>query len=300
MRGRLLWMLPATALLAGQAPAPTTSETPIVIEGTRDSAAKIERYVKTFSKASAGDKIGRFEKPVCPVVVGLRKDHNVEVESRIRRVAAEAGLDVLKPGCEANFLVVMTSDRKELFAKWLAERPDLFGGLSSGQIQALINSAEPAVAWHILELRGSDGRPLGASAFPRSASGGSGSMGSEMMSQEAVTSSRLLPMVRADFGLAIVVIDGKAAAGATYRQLADFAAMRGLALTDSNAAEKVGAPSILTLLLDKQAERPAPLSVTAWDIAYLKALYGMSNNLRAAAQRSELVQIMNKELKSAN
>ena len=279
--------LSAILLVAGaQAPAPAAADPPtITVTGERATDAQVKHFVEAFAVASHSEKLARFESPICPAALGLEDRLNHELERRMRRVAAAAGLQVGKEGCKSNALIFVTADKKALLDSIRKTRPRLFGELTPGQISVLANSRDPAIVWQVLETRSADGRML---------AGGGGNDRPEAL--YGVTSSRLLPQTRVDFGAAVVVLEASAIANLTLTQIADYAAMRAFAHTDPEAAAKQSAPTILTLIADKQAGRPSPLSVTEWDLAYLKSLYGISNMLQAGAQRGELQQLMRKNL----
>lgn len=266
------------------ASAPGPAEPPTITVTGEATDTQVKNFVEAFAVASHADKLARFESPICPAALGLEGNLNRELEKRMRRVAAAAGLQVAKEVCKANVLVFVTADKKALIDSIRKARPRLFGGMTSGQINGLAASPDPALVWHVLETRGADGRTLadGGNDRPEALYG--------------VTSSRLLPQTRVDFGAAVVVLEANAIANLTLTQLADYAAMRAFAHTDPDLAERQSAPTILTLIADKKARRASPLSVTAWDLAYLKSLYGISNMLHAGAQRGELQQLMRKNL----
>jgi hypothetical protein len=290
MRKPLISCLSAMLLSSGaQAAAPPAGAgDPIVVTGERATEEQVQRFVKALAIPSQSDKLARFEKQVCPLSVGLKDGVNRDIEKRLRRVAVAAGLQVADPACSANVLLFVTVDRKALLDTASKSRPALFGRMPAGEIRALAANPEPDVAWQVLEVRGADGRTLDV-----------GRDESTPSTLASVTSSRLLPQTRVDFDVAVVVIDSKAAANLTVTQLADYVAMRTFARTDPKAAAVQGAPTILTLLADKQAGRPSPLSLTEWDLAYLKALYGITNELQAGAQRGELEQLMARNLGGA-
>ncbi|MDQ3145132.1 MAG: hypothetical protein M3Q57_09700, partial [Pseudomonadota bacterium] len=142
----------------------------------------------------------------------------------------------------------------------------------------------PAVAWHVTEVRGADGRTI------------SSGRDDDPTTLSSVTSSRLTPQTRIDFEMAVVVLDAAAIKDFTVTEIADYVALRALAHTDPAAASGQEAPTILSLFHAKQAGRPSPLSLTQWDLAYLKSLYGITNSLQAGAQRGEIEQLMRREL----
>jgi len=277
----------ASALPAAQAPA---YDAPIVVEGELQRDAAVRNYVNALAIASPGEKIARFEKSICPASVGLSDEMNRQVEQRIRRVAAAASVPVAAPGCAANLLLFVAPDRAAFIRQLQKERPMLFGLMTDSQVRGLAEQTGGAVTWQLFEQRGADGRTLN----------NAGARDEGPSTLAGVTSSRLLPQTRTDLDITIVVLEPAAFTGATIPQLADYVAMSGLMQTAPQGHPKAAAPTILTLLEDKRLGRPAPMSVTAYDLAYLKALYTMSNTLQAAPQRSELVSRMKANLAASN
>ena len=211
---------------------------------------------------------------------------NRQVVDRIRRVAAAANIPVASAGCAANVLLFVASDRPAFIHTLHQERPMLFGLMTDPQVRALSEQPGGVTAWQMFDQRGADGRTLNNSGNPDQAPA----------TLTGVTSSRLLPQTRTDLDVAVVLLEPRVFTGATVTQLADYVVMRSLLQTTAQTAPSTAAPTILTLLNDKRLGRAAPMSVTAYDLAYLKALYRMSNSLQAVPQRAELVQLMKEYL----
>jgi len=290
MRKLSIFFLSVAAFSAGPASAaPDRTEAPIIVEGERDTA--VRNYVEALASASPGEKMARFEKPICPKSVGLSKDMNAEVEDRIRRVAGAAGIAVAPARCAGNVLLFVTADRPGFIQTLQRERPQLFGLMTEGETRALAAQRGDAIAWQVFDQRGADGRTLN----------NAGARDEGPATLTGVTSSRLLPQTRTDLDVAIIVLEPAAFTGATVTQLADYVAMRTLVQSAAPAVFTNGsAPTILSLLEDKRLQRPAAMSVTAYDLAYLKALYGMSNALQAVPQRAELMTRMKQNLAGRN
>ena len=83
--------------------------------------------------------------------------------------------------------------------------------------------------------------------------------------------------------------------GLTVIQLADYAAMRAFAQVDPSRLEKSAAPTILTIL-DAPMGSAVPITLTEWDLAYLKALYSSTENRLAGQQRHEMGNKIAREL----
>jgi hypothetical protein len=99
--------------------------------------------------------------------------------------------------------------------------------------------------------------------------------------------SRIVSNAVRTFSSVIVAVDGSRTKGVNLNQLADYAAMVGLAEIQLDA--DVGtSPTILRLFSDSDEAKPTGLS--AWDSAFLKALYHTSQ--KTNRQRSAITQSM--------
>ena len=89
------------------------------------------------------------------------------------------------------------------------------------------------------------------------------------------------------FASVVVVIDSGRTQGVSINQLADYVAMVGLAETEHNM-DGSSAPTVLCLFLTP--DRPAPSGLSAWDAAFLRALY--RTDQRTVLQRYWIMQSM--------
>ena len=65
--------------------------------------------------------------------------------------------------------------------------------------------------------------------------------------------------------------------------------------TDPRRAAEAGAPTILTIL-DKRDDHLVPVTLTHWDLGYLKSLYATSNAYYANYHRGDMEHELVKEL----
>jgi len=282
-------LIPIALSIAVQASAATATpptQQAIVVQGHRDVQRQIHDFVRALTDVPPAGQISRFDWAVCPAAVGLSKRQNAEVADRMRAVANAAGMRVGKPGCKANALVVVSDDAQK-FVDWLKNHePEYFIGVSPKE-KELLNHAGHAAAWHIEGRTDQDGvavtRALDSGMF---------------ISSRTDVPSRISTNDHPRFEAAIVVLDGRALAGLTVVQLADYAAMRAFAKTDPSRLGKPAAPTILTLL-DTPIGGAVPITLTEWDLAYLKALYGSTTNRLAGQQSGEMAQKMAKDLKGS-
>lgn len=285
-------MLTSIALLlalqasAASPPPPQQNQPEIVVQGQRNVERQVHDFVKALTDIPPAGQISRFDWAVCPVAVGLSVRQNEEVADRMRAVAEAAGMRVAKPGCKPNALVVVSTDAQK-FVDWLKDHePEYFIGVTPKEKQ-LLKHAGHAAAWHIEGRTDQDG----VSVSRDSDSG-------LFISERTDVPSRISTNDHPSFEAAIVVLDARSLAGLTVVQLADYAAMRAFAKTDPSRLAKPVAPTILTLL-DTPMGGAVPITLTEWDLAYLKALYGSTTNRLAGQQSGEMQRKMAQDLKDA-
>ncbi|WP_329630820.1 hypothetical protein [Sphingomonas sp.] len=237
-----------------------------------------QTYVANISVRSDG-QLARFHQPVCPSVIGLPRDYTAIVESRIREDAVAVKAPVAKNAkCSANLIVIVASDGAALVRDMRVNRPGWLTGLSSADVDALA-APGPARAWSITSLRNEDGEGVGA---PR------GATTRDPLGAAPAFRVRSASIVRQpnrqDVEGSFVVIDQAATVGLSLRQIADYAAMRGLAVTRTPAPG--GATETILSLLDGTATHPRGL--TATDTAYLRALYASDGLDGAVSERNAI------------
>ena len=267
-------------------PSPQRTTPEIVVQGRRDVERQVDDFVRVLTDTPREGQISRFDWAVCPTVTGLSPRQNVEAADRMRAVADAAGLTIAKPGCKANVLVVVADDSKK-FVDWLRNRePRFFEGVSPKEM-SLLSRGGPAEAWHVEGRVDADGREVPYDSIK-----------GEYINERTDVPSRLATDSRPHFTAAIVVLDSHALGGLTVAQLADYAAMRAYARTDPALLGKASAPSILTIL-DAPVGSAVPVTLTEWDMAYLKSLYASNGRRLAGQQRQEMKRKMADELKAS-
>ncbi|HEV2079865.1 MAG TPA: hypothetical protein VGR19_08230 [Allosphingosinicella sp.] len=280
-------VLAAPAPAAEQKPDPEQSE--IIVEGTRNRDRQISEFVSALTKARAFDQISRFEQPMCPLALGLSPAQNKSVADRLRSVAGAAGIPVGKDDCKPNTFVVVARGKAKMVKTLRENWADPLGDRVK-----IPKQSGPAVAVH-LEGR-MDGDDIGAGVKQQDGSGSSGYY--ETASGGAEASARIRPASRPHFLATALVVEPDALAGLTTTQLADYAAMRLLAKTDPARLEKSAAPTILTIL-DAPMDSEVPVTLTQWDMGFLKALYASGSGRYATQQRGEMQRLLKDELDTA-
>ncbi len=266
----------------------------IVVQGSRDRDKQIGDFIKDLTPAPVRGQLSRFETSVCPVATGLPARQNSLVTDRMRQVAQAADIPVGKPGCRPNVILIVTNDKSALLKHMAQHRPDYFPESWSGwHIRDVARDPAPVAAWQLEGQMWVDGR----SSSQGSAASSSQSSGDFLSSSPKLTemASRLRPLGRHAFFASVVVVQASALAGLTTTQLADYAAMRALVRTDPKSLRRSALDTILSVI-DAPMGSAIPLTLTAWDLSFLKAFYASSKESYAEYQRAEMRRAMRREL----
>jgi hypothetical protein len=247
----------------------------VTIEAQRQT---LERQVGAFVSAIArkrfDDSLARWEKPtaLCPSVSGLPREKGEFILARLSRIALAAGAPLDSEDCKANFYVVVTEKPNDLLKALEKKNPKMYTDGYPTLIREFRKSTSPIRAWYNVELYDAYGTRL--------ASGGAWN-----------DASRIVFSSMRDLTSVWVIVDTQRARGkgVTFGQIAAYVSMVGLAELRSDP-KLGGAPTILSLFSTSGQEPPAGL--TAWDEAYLKALYRTSH-----ADKMQLAEIATSVMK---
>lgn len=284
-------LLGLSGAVAAQDSPQTGDDAEIVVTG-QDLDEQIRDFVGALTQAPPRGQLSRFESKVCPAAVGLTPAQKALVVARMKRVAEAAGLAVGGPKCIPNVMLMVTTD-KRAFIEALERKYDFyFGEMSDREVRRLARSPGPAAAWQI------DGAPLDSDGVEMGKGRAAALPGADYYVNRTVKApSRIAASGRPQFQAAAVVVEQGALDGLTTLQLADYAAMRAFARTDPARLPDPAPPTILKVL-EAPMGSAVPLTLTAWDLAFLKGLYAASDNLFAAAQRSEIRQRIKEDLET--
>jgi len=187
---------------------------------------------------------------------------------------------------QANALIVIAGDKNDFISALYKTRPELFHDANGWPRRPVLTSA-PASAWQVEGLLDANGVPVSEGV-----SGGR-PLGYTMVA--STDSSRLRPATRPYFMAGVVVVEASALAGITTTQLADYAAMRLFTRADPDKIETSSAPTILKLL-DTPMGGSAPITLTEWDLSFLKSLYSSEARQYANRQRSQIRHDMKRDM----
>lgn len=273
-------------------PAPQDGDTVsgVVISGRPQMSEKeaITAFVEDVAATSGNGRIGRWDRQICPGVVGVKSDYGRFLVDRVARAALEVGLEVGEPGCKANVLIIFTPNSDEFTRKAVQEHPDAFSrfdlAMTAGRraLRKFQASEAPVRWWHVTHRVTADGQRF-----------------EEHQEGDAVRireASRIRSTTRTDFDRAIVVVDTSRVGQVRFEALADYLAFVSLAQIDPEAAPS-SAPSVLSLFADRSVGKDPPERMSSWDIAYLKGLYEARRDTRTdMGQKQDIAKDMGKSL----
>jgi hypothetical protein len=285
-------LLSALAILqAGAAAAPTAPGEPTTVEGlvvsapTKTDKEQITSFVSSVTALSADKRLARWDRKICPGVIGLKAAYAQALLDRISLTAQSVGLEVGKPGCRPDILIVATADSDALVRQAVKDNPDTFAkyedGVSRGRkaLQAFVDSQAPVRWWHVTARKTSDGQTYVQGANVRVRSAG-----------------RVKSNTRTDFDHVVIVLDAKRMGVVKFSALTDYVTMVALAQINPDA-DTGGVPSILNLFSDKAVGATPPEGMTEWDMAYLQGLYDARRDARRGdRQEADVARTMDKTL----
>jgi hypothetical protein len=240
----------------------------------------VDRFITEamdFHGRSREHPIARWREPLCLLVTSLTRTKRQFVRDRLVGTWASLALPLGKPGCRANFFVVVSAQPEADLKAFWRHSGGMFGGAGA---QSFIDTPQPVRIWYntrLIDSDGGDGRfhgpPTEVSRFL-----GAALPDLEFSAVPAISS-------------VIAIVDSNRVVGLDWRQVADYIAMAGL--TELKPDGDIGeVPSILRLFTTSGDARPQHL--TAWDKAFIKELY--ATNPVSRGQRFEIGQRMYRDL----
>jgi hypothetical protein len=295
MSGKTLRIFTVSVLLTAGAMR-ASAETAAPPESVTISATRLREIFHKFedvfvSPTPIGGKIARWQRPICPVVVGQASNFTRFIAQHVKYVALAAGARVnTEASCKPNIEIVFTTTPQTLLDSVHKKEPVYLGyAETNAQLERLATVTRPVQAWYTTETEDWNGRRQVDSVLwlmpdrdpmfdvPNFASSG----------------SRINEGGRSGFNHILIVIDSTKLAGQRIVPLADYVSM--LALTQFNSLDACQElPSIVSMLAVRCEH--APDGLTKYDLAYLQGLYHMTTGRNMVAQRGEIGDLMTDRL----
>jgi hypothetical protein len=252
----------------GGAPIVVTGEVPQAVTGSQvDHQAREITQGDNFLHSP----LARYNDWLCPGIFGLKPEAAALMIDRMRAGAEALHIRLADDSnCTANLVVAFVEDGKQELADLDAKHGEMFTEMSTAERKQLLAETGPVRVWTSTVTRTRDGMPV-----PRART-----LDNPPTAMMWMAHSKIYLPVRQDIEQVIVFLDKNAVRGKTLAQLADYAMMRGLARTKASSDGQV-MDSILTLF--DPAATP-PLSMTAFDRAYLGSLYDGIPNIAGATK----------------
>jgi hypothetical protein len=287
---------------AGGSMAARSSLGSVTVEADRERAT-IERQVSGFVSALAvrptQESLVRWGRPICPLVGGLTHDQGEFMLARLSELIRTAGATLDTEKCRPNFYVIATADPDAFLKAWRKRDARLFGEGTGPAIRRFLGSDQAVRVWYNASLDTSTGMPMTGSVdlgYAPTTSGVQGGLVSGANTQAfaglPTNSHAKLTRLQWDelqqLGSVIVILDTRRARGLNFGQLSDYIGMVGLTEVRQDA-DLGSVPSILRLF--GPASSAAPAGLSAWDQAYLKALYSsdQSDRLQLSVIKTRVV-----------
>ena len=259
------------ALIAGQ-DAPQVPQDPdeavavedILVQG-RPLVEKAREFVNEIAAPPNNRNLATWRTEMCVSAVNMPPVHGQALVDRVSQVALHLGVRIGEPGCEPNVIIALSTDAQAMAAQLVERRERTFRpnwtGSSQGELEleAFVQSTAPVRWWHIsIPVDAATGEV--AVRMPGDGDG-------LRIVNKRMGATRLRSPLRDDMRKAFVIIDVDDVANVSFQQLTDYVAFLVMAQTDPEA-DTSGYDTILNLF-----NGGGPEGLTAWDLAYLEALY---------------------------
>ena len=294
------------AQVAGAAPSPATDPAAGIPEITVVAPRPAEPHeiagdnVATFIRAHGkpGKRtglLGRWADAVCPATEGLTQGFNDFVTTRVNAIAGAVHVPrQTAQRCDTNVLIVFTTEPQAFLDDVVKRRPQWLGFHYTADIPRLKTVDRPIQAWYATATH--------SRSFELHFPDGVAQHRADMALDDAwsptpaaALGSRLSPGMESFIVFVLVVVDSKKITDYTIGSISDYIAM--MALSQMQLTDGCGElPSILDLMTPACRAATAD-SITAGDIAYLKALYSIDLAHDVSMQRSSIEDMMMRDLK---
>jgi hypothetical protein len=259
----------------------------ITVQAQRETLRKqVDQFFHSaMLKPPFGESLLRWEDAVCPMVVGMIRPAGEFVLRRLSELARESGVPLAKENCKHPNLFIIVAKNPETFLKlWWRRQPRMYNtGRGIYPVRRFIEKSRPIRVWYNVGTSNYSNEISGLLAA--SVDAGLGTVDYPIIREPSSGASYRLkfPAVR-EIGSAIVVIDPAQVEQLNIRQFADYIAM--VSFVEINQDADLGANStILNLFATSSAA--APLEMTRWDKALLRALYTSEHGSRVQTSQME-------------
>ncbi|HTD74168.1 MAG TPA: hypothetical protein VK652_11625 [Steroidobacteraceae bacterium] len=271
------------------APPPDLAEITVIAPRPPTASEVAGDNVMTFidshskPKTSGTGTLSRWKEAVCIKTLGLPSAYEDYVSARVEAIAAAVKTPREKRNpCRPNVYVIFTNEPQRAIDMAVDQNPEILGYHWSSQTKKLKTFDHPIQVWHVTGLQ---------------AAGGGVQLDSVWAPPLIVTwANRSSNGVHSFILFTLVVVDGRKVLGYPISAISDYIAM--LTLSQVRLGEGCGElPSILDLMASA-CTREKSQSITAADLAYLRALNTVGQEVDYFMQKKDIEAKMKKQLAS--
>ncbi|MBV9884731.1 MAG: hypothetical protein JO276_17110 [Sphingomonadaceae bacterium] len=256
-----LLALAGCATLAAAQPPPAASPAPtdfdIVVRARQEQA--IRAFVASVTEAGRSGQLARWNREICPAVIGIDESQAGFMALRIGAVAAPLELRVRTSGCLSTMLIVVTNDAAGLATHFAHLYPVTLRTDGQAKLNLFAHTGRP-VRWISVT-------DLGGGVLPN---------------------SRLTRATDPHFQAMLVIVDGRQIGGFSLGELSDYVAMVALANPRPGARD----PASILSMFDRPRPADGPFALTRTDQSFLAGLYRMNPFQSAQSQRESIARHM--------
>ena len=279
------------AMVGGvQAATAPPAETESVTVTATKLREEFHKFIRSFvAPTQRNGKIPRWQRRICPLVVGQDPHFNAFIAQRIKYVALAAGAHVnTEASCKPNIEVIFTTTPQALMDN--VRQHDVFWlgyAETVAQLDELTAVTRSVQAWYTTETGDANGvHHMDTNIIANV--GGSARM-FEPPTYVSPGAGRINDNIISGFNHVLIVVDTTKLAGQKIVPLADYISM--LSLTQIKAPDTCQQLSSIANLLVADCDKPAD-GLTPFDLAYLQGLYKMTAERRVLFQRNDIASVM--------
>lgn len=255
--------LPAGAQPPTAQPPPDNPQPDVTVRGQQERA--LRAFVEALSDPARSAQLARWEREICPAVIGIDPAEAAFMENRIGEIAAPLGLRRRRSPCLTTMLIVITADAAGLATAFARHYPVTLRTEGRARLNRFAFSSQPVRWISVIDLcaRGC-----------------------------ADTGSRLTVATYPEFQAMIVIVDAARIAGFSLGELSDYVAL--VALGNPPLARSRPSTSILSMF---ELDRPpgGRFALTANDQSFLDGLYRTDPHSTLGQQRAAIARRMGNE-----
>ena len=258
----------------------------ITVQAQRETLRKqVDQFFHSaMLKPPFGESLLRWEDAVCPTVEGMIQPAGEFLLRRLSELARESGVPLAKENCKHPNLFIIVAKKPETFLKLLWRGHPTMYNTARGiaPVRSFIEKSRPIRVWYNVGP-GPVSNEI-SSLLTASVDAGLGAVDYPIVREPSSGASFRLMIHLRKIGTALVVIDPGQVGQLSIGQFADYVAM--VSFVEVNQDADLGANStILNLFATSSAA--APLEMTRWDKALLRALYTSEHGSQVQTSQME-------------